>query len=163
MHATTPGHPEGNKAHQCFHLNCAKFFRTIHCVKSVRILSFSGPYFPAFGLNTERYGVSLRIQSECRKKRTRKSLNTDNFYAVIVQQCTCDRQSLFRTRSDIYGRAFIAKIVNSFQRLTIFTKKVLSQKLDQVLSRPLKDYLFLSLQLFQPLLFYFHNLLCQCN
>ena len=22
---------------------------------------FSGPYFPAFGLNTERYGVSLRI------------------------------------------------------------------------------------------------------
>ena len=34
------------------------------CVKSVRIRSFSGPYFPAFGLNTERYSVSLRIQSE---------------------------------------------------------------------------------------------------
>ena len=28
-----------------------------HCMKSVRIRSFSGPYFPAFGLNTERYGV----------------------------------------------------------------------------------------------------------
>ena len=26
---------------------------------------FSGPYFPAFELNTERYGVSLRVQSEC--------------------------------------------------------------------------------------------------
>ena len=26
-----------------------------HCVKSVCIRSFSGPYFPAFGLNTERY------------------------------------------------------------------------------------------------------------
>ena len=25
------------------------------------------PYFPAFGLNTERYFVSLRIQSVCRK------------------------------------------------------------------------------------------------
>ena len=25
-----------------------------HCVKSVRIRSYSGPYFPAFGLNTER-------------------------------------------------------------------------------------------------------------
>ena len=25
---------------------------------------FSDPYFPALGLNTERYGVSLRIQSE---------------------------------------------------------------------------------------------------
>ena len=23
---------------------------------------FSGPYFPTFGLNTERYGVSLRMQ-----------------------------------------------------------------------------------------------------
>ena len=34
---------------------------------------FSGPYFPAFGLNTERYFVSLRIQSECRKIRTRKN------------------------------------------------------------------------------------------
>ena len=24
-----------------------------HCVKSVRIRSFSGPYFPAFGLNSD--------------------------------------------------------------------------------------------------------------
>ena len=29
-------------------------------MKSVCIRSFSAPYFPAFGLNTERYGVSLR-------------------------------------------------------------------------------------------------------
>ena len=34
---------------------------------------FSGPYFLAFGLNTKRYGVSLRIQSECEKIRTRKN------------------------------------------------------------------------------------------
>ena len=34
---------------------------------------FSGPYFPAFGLITERYEVSLRIQSECRKIQTRKN------------------------------------------------------------------------------------------
>ena len=26
----------------------------VHCVKSVPIRSFSGPYFAAFGLNTER-------------------------------------------------------------------------------------------------------------
>ena len=32
----------------------------IHCVKSVRIRSFSGPHFPAFGLNTERYSVHMR-------------------------------------------------------------------------------------------------------
>ena len=30
-----------------------------HCVKSVCIRSFSSPYFPAFGVNAERYGVSL--------------------------------------------------------------------------------------------------------
>ena len=31
---------------------------------------FSGPYFPAFGLTTGRYRVSLSIQSECGKIRT---------------------------------------------------------------------------------------------
>ena len=39
----------------------------IHSMKSVDIWSFSGPYFPAFGLNTERYSASVRIQSECGK------------------------------------------------------------------------------------------------
>ena len=34
---------------------------------------FSGPYFSSFGLNTERYCVSLPIQSECRKTRTGKN------------------------------------------------------------------------------------------
>ena len=34
---------------------------------------FPGPYFPAFRLNTERYGISLRIQSECGKIWTRKN------------------------------------------------------------------------------------------
>ena len=36
-------------------------FRENHCVKSVRIRSCSGPHFPAFELNRERYGVSLHI------------------------------------------------------------------------------------------------------
>ena len=29
-----------------------------HCVKSVRIWNYSGPYFPTFGLNMEKYGVN---------------------------------------------------------------------------------------------------------
>ena len=33
----------------------------------------SGPYFPVFGLNTERYEVSFRIHSKYGKIRTRKS------------------------------------------------------------------------------------------
>ena len=45
--------------------------------KSLRIRSFSGPYFPAFGLNMDRY-------SECGKIWTRKTPNTDTFYAVNI-------------------------------------------------------------------------------
>ena len=33
---------------------------------------FSGPYIPVFGLNTETYGVKLRIQSKYGKILTRK-------------------------------------------------------------------------------------------
>ena len=51
-------------------------------VKSVRVWSFSGMHFPAFGLNMERYSVSLRIQSECGKIGTRKTPNTYIFHAV---------------------------------------------------------------------------------
>ena len=54
----------------------------IHCAKSVRIRSYSGPYFPAFGVNTERYFVSLRIQSECGIMRTRITPYTDTFHAM---------------------------------------------------------------------------------
>ena len=42
-----------------------------------RIRYYSGLHFPAFRLKTERYGVSLRIQSECGKIRTRITPNTD--------------------------------------------------------------------------------------
>ena len=41
-------------------------FYNQHFVKSARIRSYSGPYFPAFGLNTERYSVSLCIQHSVR-------------------------------------------------------------------------------------------------
>ena len=45
----------------------------------VRIRSYSNPHFPAFGLNTDRYGVSLRIQSECGKMWTRITPNRTLF------------------------------------------------------------------------------------
>ena len=40
---------------------------------------FSGPYFSAFEVNTERYEVSLPIQSECEKIRTRKNSVFEHF------------------------------------------------------------------------------------
>ena len=55
----------------------------LHCMKSVCIRSYSGPYFPAFGLNMERFEASLSIPSECGKIRSRITPNTDKFYAVL--------------------------------------------------------------------------------
>ena len=40
------------------------FYIYIHCVKSVHIQSYSGPHFLAFGLNAERYSISLCIYSK---------------------------------------------------------------------------------------------------
>ena len=40
--------------------------------------------FSAFGLNTERYSVSLCIQSKCGKMRTRIPPNTDTFPVIIM-------------------------------------------------------------------------------
>ena len=55
-----------------------------HCVKSVRLRSYSGPRFPEFGLNTQRYGLSVLIQSECGKMRTRIIPKRDAFHAVLL-------------------------------------------------------------------------------
>ena len=53
---------------------CSHFrsFLPSHCVKSVQMRSFF-PYFPVFGLNTEIYGVNLRIQSEYGKIQTSRN------------------------------------------------------------------------------------------
>ena len=56
----------------------------LHCIKSVHIQSFSGLYFPAFGLNMERFEVT-RVQSECVKTESRKTLNMDTFYALLLK------------------------------------------------------------------------------
>ena len=72
--------------------HCERLLEVKHCVKSVRIRSYSGAYFPTFGLNTERYYiVSLRMHSECGEIRTRITPNTDTFYAV-----KCDHKLTFK-------------------------------------------------------------------
>ena len=62
-------------------------YYNIYCVKSVRIRSYSGQHFPAFGPNTERYFASLCIQSEWGKMQTRITPNTKNFHAVYSKKC----------------------------------------------------------------------------
>ena len=54
------------------------------CVKSVRIRSYSRQQFPEFGLNMERYKLSLRIQSEFGKMRTTITQNRDTFHAMFL-------------------------------------------------------------------------------
>ena len=69
-----------------------------HCVKSVRIRSCSGSHFPEFGLNTERYSVSLRLQSECGKMRTRITPYTDTFLRsdrLVVTRKRTQEQTLW--------------------------------------------------------------------
>ena len=72
-----------------------------HCVKSVRIRSYSGPYIPAFGLS---------IQSECGKIRTRITPNTDTFYAV----CICCGKYLYKSidviwKNWMHALSFVSK------------------------------------------------------
>ena len=80
-----------------------------HCVKSVRIRSDSGPFFPAFELNTERYKVSLRFQSEYGKIRTRITWNTDTFHTVSFNKILSYRSATateFRSRAEDFERDF---------------------------------------------------------
>ena len=84
--------------------------RIKNCLKSLRIRSLSGTYFPAFGLNTRRYSVSLRIQFKCRKIRTTKTPNRNN--------CTSDGG---RTHTTSKMNSF-ATIVNDWNLLIIVTK-----------------------------------------
>ena len=56
----------------------------------------SGPYFPAFGLNTERYGVSqyLSIFSpKVRKDGPEKTPYLDTFHAVNIYKLSAQKQS----------------------------------------------------------------------
>ena len=56
----------------------------LHCVKSVRIRSKSGPHCPAFGLNTERSRSSSPYSVRMREMQTRITPNTDIFQAVLA-------------------------------------------------------------------------------
>ena len=61
-------------------------------MKSVFKRRIFDQYFPACELNMERYKVSIRIQSVCEKIPTRKTPNTDTFYAVYLFT-VCSRSS----------------------------------------------------------------------
>ena len=75
------------KITQCFTLNFAKCCRKPRddCYrKSVFSDNHYVKVFPTFGLNMKIYSVNLCIQSKCVKIQTRRTLNTNTFYAVNI-------------------------------------------------------------------------------
>ena len=63
-----------------------------HCVKSVRIWSFSGPYFSALGLNKEPEKLQI----------------TDIFYAVTVK-LLFGRDNLVKVQRAVYIPKYLTK------------------------------------------------------
>ena len=128
-------------------------------MKSVRIQSYSGPYFPAYRLNTERYGVSFRIQSECEKNadpnnskyghlenrvhhnlfcKCRSSLRRFSFKKVFLKlsqnlgESTCSKVSFLKKKlkKRIWHRCFFVTFAKFLR--TPFLKNASGQLLQQV-------------------------------
>ena len=117
-----------------FEENVLNFFPVeLHCVKSVRIRSFSGRHFPTFGLNTERYEVSIVLSPNARKYEPEKlqiwtlsrsvtwrwttSLSADHNRVLATVLCWVKISFVCNSKNDIIfttpmGQLFREKIVN---------------------------------------------------
>ena len=56
----------------------------MHCVKSVCIRSYSGPYFPALGLNTEKYSVRVRENTDQNNSKYWHFLRSDGLWLEAI-------------------------------------------------------------------------------
>ena len=68
------------------HFPLSKFFRDqnskhYHCVKNVRIWSFSGPYFPAFPVSLH---IQMRENTDQNSSEHRLFSNSVSFYTTIL-------------------------------------------------------------------------------
>ena len=89
--------------------------------ENVRIRSFSGPYFPAFGLNIERFGVSLRIQSQCGKMQTRKTPNRNTFHAVFntpLHNQMKKKSWKLKLKKTLRGRSTFIHLIHQYSKRT---------------------------------------------
>ena len=75
----------------CYNILSTSFFEFRDlCVRPYfRVHSFSGRYFPAFGLNTDRYGISLCIQFEHGSVRILENADQKNsgYFLRSVEDC----------------------------------------------------------------------------
>ena len=63
---------------------CSQIQLFLHCVKSVHIRSFSGPYFPAFGLITKRCEYLSVFSPNAGKYAPEKTPYLDTFHVVLT-------------------------------------------------------------------------------
>ena len=99
-----------------------------HWVKRVRIISYPGPYFPAFSHNRSEYGkilgispYSVRTRENAEKMRTMITLNRDTFYALgfyllFLSHCVCltDHQKDLTEKSDKFPFCISGTTLNSY-------------------------------------------------
>ena len=71
---------------------------TQYCVKSVRTRTYSGLHFPAFGLNTERYSVSLLYSARVREK---TGQNNSEYGHFLRSTCSSPNASWIATHTSV--------------------------------------------------------------
>ena len=126
------------------------------CVKSVRIRSFSGPYFPTFGLNTDVYSVNSKGYKwgwRGIKKTWIKKLPLSIFDEVVSWTETF-RETVWRILSCLLAFYLLNLLGRNFRVLLISTNifSLLSFDHGLVLS---KYYWFLKTSSFFPYRHYF--------
>ena len=100
---------------------------------------FSSPYFSAFGLNMEKYGVALRIPSDCGKIPTGKNSVFGHFYAMSFPKNTYGGLLLFLSlflSLQILGCSFYLFFRLCIELLTEFIKEFSAMFLKDMLSLP---------------------------
>ena len=123
------------KVQRHFFYTC--LFAAFHCVKSVRIRSFSGPYFPAFGLNTPYLSVFSPNTGKYRPEKLRiRTLFTQcqtnvqkHIGLYLDEKCNTHKRSLLarftglgllRNLSDKFPKQALVTIYKTFIRLHLF-------------------------------------------
>ena len=75
------------------------------------------PYFPTLGQNTERYSISLGIQSKCRKIQARKTPNTDTFQEVTFFLKKKGRRTIhYNSEKEFSNGTFTELLIDNFSR-----------------------------------------------
>ena len=78
-------------------------FSYTHCVQSARIWSYSGQYFPAFGLNTMRCSVSPHIFSPNAGKYGAEKLRIQTLF---MQVCLIQRFEKTKLAGNYYDKIY---------------------------------------------------------